>query len=138
MQRPWSFPNNETLSFAIGIKGAQLSDANPNKIYEERKQPREISRNSRQKNNLKNEGDSAGSSNTGDRHHRDTAYDHTTIFHVSVMTVLSTAAGFLSKHPESQTVAEGSTASFTCELKNSPVCFVHWTAIDTETGLMSV
>ena len=51
------------------------------------------------------------------------------------MTVLSTAAGFLSKHPESQTVAEGSTARFTCELKNCPVCFVHWTAIDTETGL---
>ena len=50
------------------------------------------------------------------------------------MTV-STATGVLSKHPESQTVAEGSTATFTCELKNCPVCFVHWTAIDTETGL---
>ena len=61
-----------------------------------------------------------------------------TLFHVSViMTVLSTAAGVLSKHPETQTVAEGSTATFTCELKNCPcsVCLVHWTAIDTETGL---
>ena len=51
------------------------------------------------------------------------------------MTVLSTAAGFLSKHPQSQTVAQGSTANFTCELKNCVTCLVHWTAIDTETGL---
>ena len=59
-----------------------------------------------------------------------------TLFHVSViMTVLSTAAGVLSKHPETQTVAEGCTANFTCELRNCSVCFVHWTAIDTETGL---
>ena len=90
------------------------------------------------KNNLKNEGDSAGSSNTGDHHHRDTGYDHILIapLHVSViMTVLSTAAGFLSKHPQSQTVAEGSTANFTCELKGCVKCPVHWTAVDTQTGL---
>ena len=51
------------------------------------------------------------------------------------MTVLSTDAGFLSKHPQSQTVAEGSTANFTCELKNCVNCHVLWTAVDTETGL---
>ena len=59
-----------------------------------------------------------------------------TLLHVSVtMTVFSTAAGFLSKHPQSQTVAEGSTASFICELKDCVNCPLHWTAIDTETGL---
>ena len=51
------------------------------------------------------------------------------------MTVLSTDAGVLSKHPQSQTVEEGSTANFTCELKNCVDCPVDWTAVDTETGL---
>ncbi|CAI8043152.1 hypothetical protein GBAR_LOCUS23942 [Geodia barretti] len=54
---------------------------------------------------------------------------------LTLATIISGTLGVLSKHPETQTVAEGSTATFTCELKNCPVCFVHWTAIDTETGL---
>ncbi|CAI8043153.1 hypothetical protein GBAR_LOCUS23943 [Geodia barretti] len=54
---------------------------------------------------------------------------------LTLATIISGTLGVLSKHPETQTVAEGSTATFTCELRNCSVCFVHWTAIDTETGL---
>ncbi|CAI7995538.1 hypothetical protein GBAR_LOCUS1710, partial [Geodia barretti] len=54
---------------------------------------------------------------------------------LTLATIITGTLGFLSKHPQSQTVAQGSTANFTCELKNCVTCLVHWTAIDTETGL---